>query len=179
MPDQPGDQLRHLFVEGRVAGHGFTNPQRTPGPAFPFPVRDRATHADRLLRQLEAIRRRAQQIQQDRLAVGLASDFGLLLEFASDPEFPLKAESLERRRSGIQLLNLRTVQARLPDGRTLPIQLATVRVPYGKLDVLQRLIDSYRSSQSPSGAPRHQELINSIAEIREAAVEAFWTEQQA
>lgn len=179
MPDNPGEQLRHLLVEGRVVGQDFTNPQRTPGPAFPFPVRDRATHADRLVRQLDGIRQRARQIQQDRMAVGLASDFGLLLEFASDPDFPLKAESLERRRSGIQLLNLRTVQARLPDGRTLPVQLATVRVPYGKLDVLQRLIESYRSSQSPSGAPKNQELINSISEIREAAVEAFWTEQQA
>jgi hypothetical protein len=178
MPVNPGEQLRHLFIEGRVVGQSFTNPQRTPGPEFRTPPRNRITHADKLTQELDRIRQNAQQIEQQRLAAGLATEFGLVLEFASDPDFQLKAQSLERRQSGIQLLNLRSIQGRLPDGRIAPVQLATVRVPYGKLDVLQRLIDSYRSSESRSGAPRHQELIDSITEIREAAIEAFWTEQR-
>lgn len=178
MPDNPGERLRHLLVEGRVAGQSFTNPQKAPGPDFRLPTRNRISHADRLTRELDRIRQRAQQIHQQRLAVGVTAEFGLVLEFASDPDFPLKAQSLERRRSGIQLLNLRAVQRRLADGQAVLVQLATVRVPYGKLDVLQRLIDSYRSSETQSGAPKHQELIDSITEIREAAIEAFWTEQR-
>ena len=178
MPDNPGEQLRHLFVEGRAAGQSFTNPQTAFGPAFRLPPRNRVTHAEKLTRELDRIRQHAQQIQQQRLAVGVTAEFGIVIEFASDPDFPLKAQSLERRRSGIQLLNLRTIEVQLPDGRAASVQLATVRVPFGNLDILQRLIASYRSAESRSGAPRHQDLINSVSEIREAAIEAFWSEQR-
>ncbi len=113
-------------------------------------------------------------IESQRMAAGLASDFGLVIEFASEPGFSLKVKPLERRKSGIQLLNLRTLQT--PDGQL--IELATVSVPFGKLNVLQRLIESYLSAESGSGAPKNREFIDSIAEIREAAIEAFWTEQK-
>src|SRR5262249_10725648 len=118
MPDTPGEQLRHLVVEGRVAGQSFTNPQTGSDSTFRLPPRNRGSHADKLTQELDRIRQHAQQIRQQRTAVGLTSDFGLVLEFASDPDFPLKAQSLERRRSGIQLLNLRTVQVNLPNGGT-------------------------------------------------------------
>ncbi len=179
MPEPQGERLKHLIVEGRVAGESFTRPRPGSGPDFPTPLRDRHTHAAKLAQELDRIRQRGRQIQQDRLAAGLTTDFGLVIEFASDPGFELRAKSLERRRSGIQLLNLRTMQVSLADGRSEPVEMATVRVPYGKLDTLQRLVDSYRSKQSPSGTPKHQELIDSIAEIREAALEAFWTETKA
>ncbi len=177
MPENPGEQLRHLIVEGRVGSQRFTNPQRVPGRDFRTPQRDRFAHADKLRRELDGIRRHARRIHEERLAAGLATEFGLVIEFASDPGFELRAKSLERRQPGIQLLNLRTLAVRLPDGSATETQLATVRVPYGKLDVLQRLIEAYRSEQLKSGVPKHSPLVDSIGEIREAAVEAFWNEE--
>ena len=165
-----------MVVAGRVVGQSFTNPQQTRGPEFRTPPRNRVDHAEKLERELDRIRRHAQEIQTERQAAGLATDFGLVIEFASEPDFPLKAQSLERRRSGIQLLNLRTLAVQLPNDRTAEAQFATVRVPYGKLDVLHRLIESYRSKETEAGTPKNQELIDSVAQIREAAIEAFWTE---
>jgi hypothetical protein len=43
MPENPGEQLRHLIVEGRVGSQRFTNPQRIPGGDFRTPARNRLT----------------------------------------------------------------------------------------------------------------------------------------
>ena len=176
MAAQKGDQLRHLIVEGRVGGQSFTKPSPGGGPTFETPPRDRITHADKLLRELDRIREEGRRIAQERLAAGVATPFGLVLEFRSEPGFDLKAESLERRGAEIQLLNLRSLSVQLADGTTAATQLATVCVPYGKLDVLAKLIEVYRTKDTDRGAPRNGPLVDSIAEIRQAAIEAFWTE---
>jgi Subtilase family len=53
--------------------------------------------------------------------------------------------------------------------------LATVFVPYGKLDVLIHKIESYRDRATENGRRRNEDLVASISAIREAAFEAFWT----
>ena len=131
MPDKAPDRLRHLLIEGRVDGQSFTTPPQGGRSGFSTPPRDRFSHADKLRSELDGIREQARCAEQERLAAGVSTDFGLVIEFASDPGFELKAESLERRRSGIQLLNLRSSPVRLPDGSPAEIQFATVGIPYG------------------------------------------------
>lgn len=169
--------LRHLFVQGRVSGEQFTRPPSRV--TFRTPQRDRATHAAKLQRELDAVRQRAGMIKDERLAAGITTDFGIIIEFASNPDYPLKADSLERRASGIQLLNLRrhTAPSASPAGETTEVELATVRVPYGKLDLLARWLDHYRTEKTKSGHPKHKPLIESIESIRQAALEAFWTDE--
>lgn len=178
MPDPGGERRRHLFVEGRARGHKFT-PPRGRGRRFTTPQRDRVSHAERLIRQLALIRQKGEAVTVERRAAGLSTDFGLVIEFASDPDFALKADSLEKRRSGIQLLNVRRRTVSNETGSTSEVEMATVRIPFGKLDVLQGLVDAYRTENTRKGRPKNQNLIASISDIREAALEAFWTDPDA
>ena len=54
--------------------------------------------------------------------------------------------------------------------------LATVFVPDGKLEILERLITRYRDEETPKGQPKNKKLIESIAEVRNAAIRSFWTD---
>lgn len=169
--------LPHVFISGRVEGIEFTNPN-TGGQRGPtFPPRDRAQHAAKLLRQLDAMRRTDAAERQTRSARGLSSDYGIVVEFAAGSGFPLKVESLERRKHGIDLLNIRALAVPQPDGTSRDEEFATVRVPHGKLEVFESLITKFRDETTKLGGetPKRQPLVASIGDIRLAAFEAFWT----
>ena len=177
MPGENDRNLPHVFVSGRVEGIGFTNPnvggQRGPT----FPPRDRAQHAAKLLRQLDTLRQADAAERQTRTARGLPTDYGIAVEFASGPGFKLKTDRLERRGQGIELLNIREHTVVQPDGTDHIEEFATVRVPSGKLEVFESLIAQYRDEPTKQGGdvPKHQPLVASIDDIRQAAFEAFWT----
>jgi hypothetical protein len=144
------------------------------GSRFKIPDRNVRTHAEHLLRSFERLRQRERDVLRDRSYSGLGTTFGLILEFESDPDYPLKLDSIEQRRSGIRLLNTRS--KKVGEGQDQKeIDLATVFVPYGKLDVLVHKIESYRDRVTESGRRRNEDLVASISVIREAAFEAFWT----
>lgn len=176
MPDIPETQFRHFLLERQSAGHSFTTPRRG-GSDISFPARNRQQHATRLRQQLSVLQQRAAQILQQRQAAGLATEFGLVLEFASDPGFPLNVDRLESRRSHIQLLNVRKRRVST-NGQDLEVTMATVRVPYGQLDRFVRMVEAYQTRNTPKGNPKHQDFIATVAEIRLAALEAFWTEEE-
>lgn len=52
----------------------------------------------------------------------------------------------------------------------------TVFIPEGKVAYFFSRIDEYATQDTDKCKPRHQKLIDSISEIRFAAVEAFWTD---
>lgn len=176
MPDVPATQFRHFLLEGRSSGHSFTTPRRGGG-AISFPARNRQQHATRLRQQLAVLQQRAAQMLQQRQAAGLATEFGLVLEFASDPGFPLNVDRLENRRSHLELLNVRKKRVTGVNGQELEVTMATVRVPYGQLDLLVRMVEAYQTRNTRGGNPKNQDFIATIAEIRIAALEAFWTEE--
>ena len=169
--------LRHVFVSGRVEGFGFTNPASNGPRGRSFPDRDRATHAAKLLRQLEILRQADAAERENRTARGLPTEYGIVVEFAAGSEYRLRTQSLERRDDGITLLNIREVSVSQPDGTTRPEEFATVRIPPGKLEVFEALVSQYRDQSTQPGGevPKNQPLIASIGDIRRAAFEAFWT----
>jgi hypothetical protein len=144
----------------RYKGAGF--PRKTP-----LPARDRQAHGAKLSRELRLAWQDAQARRTAPGAVGVASSNGIFLEFRSEPGFSLTVESLERSRHGIELRNVRV------DGG---ITLATVFVPDGKLGVFLKLIESYLTKDTEKGRPKHSTLVDSISEIRLAALESFWTD---
>ncbi|OIQ86980.1 subtilase family protein [mine drainage metagenome] len=169
--------LPHVFVRDRVEGIEFTNPTASGPRGRSFPDRDRAAHAAKLLRQLDALRQADASERASRAARGLPTEYGIVVEFAAGSEFRLKAQSLERRDDGISLLNIRKISVSQPDGRTSPEEFATVRIPAGKLEVFETLVSQYRDQTTRPGSetPKNQPLVASIGEIRRAAFEAFWT----
>jgi hypothetical protein len=111
---------------------------------------------------------------QEQRAIGLDAGLGIYLTFESEPNFPLKFESLDLVRSGVELCIVKTDR----DNRTQ----ATVFVPDGKLGLFLRKVTDYRDENArrqreggPS-RPKNQDFVESISNIKLAALEALWTE---
>lgn len=171
MPDEPRQPLPHLLIRGSARPEPYTYPRPVRGPAFPLPARSRAEHGDRLLAAMDTARQSLDELRRRRRAVGITEDRGLHLELESDPGFDLMLKSLDRTRDGIELVAVR---------ERGDIMFATVFVAEGKLQNLERLIRRYRDEDDArSGRPKNRTLVESISEIRMAALESFWTDDDA
>jgi hypothetical protein len=151
--------LRHLIISRTEHVEPYRYPLDVGRNEFPRPARDRIPHAEAVARQL----RTAAQEARERDPEGA----GVILEFSSDPGFTLWIDSLENRGLGIELLNVRAANAR---------QLATVYVPLQRIDHFIRRAERYAQEETAGGNPRHANLIESIGEVRLAAVRSFWTD---
>jgi len=159
------DNLSHLFITGTGTTEQYTYAGGIPRVEFQLPPRDsRPSHAGQLRTDLEQAQAAAdaqtppEEAEQRR---------GITLEFEGEPGFDLAVGSLENRRQGIELANVRQ------SGNLIR---GTVFIPEGKVDYFFGCVDAYANRQTTSGAPRHRRLIESISKIRLAAVEAFWTD---
>lgn len=156
----------HIFLTGKPESHRYT--------AFGAPIkgtlpnRERGTHAQYLQRKLEAIWKKVKEKDSARLAVSLPVRNGTYLEFEGSPDEILNIQSLENRTSGIKLLNTRT-----EDAENHRVIKATVYVPKGKELFFLKRIQEY-GEISPEGNPRHEKLIATINDIKEAVLESFW-----
>ena len=172
----PPDDVRlhpHLFDPNAAASQNFVTPRPGRGKALSLQARDRAQHAKRLLDQLEGIGEEAGERVAAQKAEGVDAGNGVYLQFDSEPGFDLKFDSLEFGPSGIELCAVR----RAADNRVQ----ATVFVPDGKLSFFLKRIGEYRDSDTKpkddgTTQPRYRELVESIADIRLAALEALWTD---
>lgn len=167
-------QHPHLIVPTGPDPVRFTSPSSGRSEALTLPTRDRAQHAQNLIAKLETVAEIAQARADEQKAFGLDDGIGIYLTFQSEPNFDLKFESLDVARSGIELCALKTT----PDNRTQ----ATVFVPDGKLDLFLRKVVAYRDKMTKPRKedgptrPQNQDLVEGIAEIQLAALEALWTE---
>jgi hypothetical protein len=165
----------HLFVETTAEPLRFTSPSSGPRDGILLPNRARAQHADALIQKLEQLRPSATGRAAEQKAQGVTDGLGIALSFRSEENFPLKFESLDLRRSGIELLAVKT----LADNTSQ----ATVFVPDGKLDLFLKRIRAYRDENTTPRReggptrPKNQDLVESISDIQAAALEAFWTDE--
>jgi hypothetical protein len=140
---------------------------RARGPEFRTPPRDRAAHAARLLDSLEQARAARERFPQ-RIGAGFYESPGLTLTFESDPEFSLAFESLDLRKSKIELLSVKTDA----EGRTI----ATVHAPDDRVNVLLRKLEAYRDFNPKAPRGRENRLAESIANIKLATLQELWTD---
>ncbi|MBP5856696.1 S8 family peptidase [Marivibrio halodurans] len=172
----PPDNVRHhphLFDPNAASIHDFITPRPGRGKAISLQARDRAQHAARLLGQMEDIEAMAAERIAAQKAEGVDAGNGVYLQFDSEPGFDLKFESLDFAPSGIELCSVR----RSPIDRLQ----ATVFVPDGKLSFFLNRITAYRDDDTNpkkdgSTQPKNRDLVESIADIRLAALEALWTD---
>lgn len=139
------------------------------GSSSTLPSRDRNTHAQNIKNKLDSIWQVVEQTRQTNRAASLAIHSGTYLEFQSTPNFSLTLQSLENRRQGIKLLNVRT--------RTVnenEIEFATVFVPKGKEHYFSNKTSDYLEKESSTGKPKNKNLIESIEHIQLALVESFF-----
>ncbi len=166
MPNNDTDRLPHILITDTTHTEPYTPPSSM-GRTFQFPPRQRQNHGQRLLEQFGRLREEIEVAVAEQKAFGIDAGNGIYLQFESEPDFELKIDSLEVIRSGIELLAVQKI-----DNKTL----ATVFVPEGKLPILTNKVASYLEQDTPSGKPKNQPLIDSISEIRQAALMGLWTD---
>lgn len=152
---------RHFRIERAPDSASYQPTTGGRGPTRSIPPRsDRPGHAARLRQDL-------QQTESEAGQQGLVVEReGITLEFSGEPGFELVFEQLDRKaREGIEVMNVR---------RGPETESATVYVPPGKVANFFRQLDRYAE-----GSTRGQKLLDSVAQIRLAAVRAFWTDPRA
>jgi len=163
----------HLFDPNAAASSDFRSPLAVPREHRLAPV-NRAQHAAALTRKLEETAEIAKARAEEQQAAGIDGGHGIVLQFESAANFEMKFESLDVSRSGIELLNVRT----MPNGTVL----AAVFVPDGKLKMFLKKVEDYASEQTKprkeggKSRPKNEDLVANIADIRVAALEALWTD---
>ena len=169
MPDQITDGvLPHIFAKNTAHTELYRHP-KTRGPAFLLPPRDRQAHGAKLLSQLDHLKEEAEAIGREQAAFAVGVEYGVYVEFESEPDFELKFESLESARVGIELVSVKTI-----DNKTY----AVCFVPEGKISYFVKLIEAYLERETALGKPRHRSLVESISDIRRAVLEALWTDDK-
>lgn len=167
----PGD-YPHYLLRGAASSEGYTPPSGFP--SSDRKKRDRQRHGEKLNQELDQARRQDQDRKED-ADPGMNVDNGIYIQFESDPGYELKIDSLERKRQGIEVVAVKDDAVEI-EGDTRIKQAATVYVPEGKLSHFFDLIERYLTEDTPSGNPRYHSLVDTIAQIRLATLEALWTE---
>lgn len=164
-------RLPHIVVESSATTEEYHYPGGG-GAEKPLPKRDRQAHASRLLSALDRVRTEATQRSEEKLrAWAVPAKKGVHVEFESEPGFELELKSLDARKQKIQVVAVR------PSPENEDAQLATVYVPEGKLDALERKVRKYAEQDTKGGRPWHQPLVEKIAQIRLATLRSFWTDR--
>ena len=160
--------LPHLQLQDSGKAERYVHPQAGGRRKKKLKEREASAHGELLLGELQAIREEASLCYpQDDLA-----DRGLIIEFEAEAGYELKAESLGNERSKIELLNIREIAHPQTGEMTT---CASVFVPYGKLGIVETMLQKYATKQTDSGHPRNEHVAN-IAAIRLGALRALWTE---
>ena len=168
------DHYQHIFLDHSGETSEYTSPA-TRGAEFRIPPRPRTEHSARLRQQLDAAWQAARQTAEQRTAVSLPVRQGVYLEFESAPDHDLVTKSLEDRRAGIRLLNIRTVPKQ--DDPEHTVTRATVYIPAGKERHFLEKVRKYAEEETKSGKPRNEKLVNSIEDVRLAVLESFWQDE--
>lgn len=96
---------------------------------------------------------------------------GLVVEIESAPGLSIDVGALDRQKYGFQLLNIRRFAR--DDG--VAIEFSTWFVPDGRLDAFEQMLRRYERETGDRG---HRFVVDTIASLRRAAVQQFWTERE-
>lgn len=134
---------------------------------------DRESFVKSMRQQLKAVEQEFELTEAKRTSNQQPSEFGLILNVESEPDYKLKFESLEDQRAGIALLNLR--HETTPSGE---VTKAAIFVPFGKLETIKKKVEDYADPQKDKKNPKNAPLLNNIHTIAVAALEALWTDPE-
>ncbi|ABK43803.1 conserved hypothetical protein [Magnetococcus marinus MC-1] len=163
---------KHLLIPDRPRSESYTPHQRNiKQSAYSGPT-DHAGHAAFLRNALETAQREATAARRASDIAVTGAVAGITVEFQSPPGFDLKLESLESKRAGIELLNVRYKSTN--DDRHA--QLATVFIPDGSLKHFFDRFEQYAEQTTKKGKPCHKDLVERIVALRKATLQALWTD---
>lgn len=163
MPDQV---LQHLVVSGFSSYSDFKSPSSAS--RRPVTERDRADHGLKLLRQIQRIQEALPRIKAQRVEARLGSESGVAVALEIRPKGALDYKSVEWKREGIEVLNVRGSEES---------ETVILHIPDGKLSALLRRIEQYLKAETRTGKPSYMTLVNAIENVRKAVFLDFWTDR--
>ncbi|MBN1905320.1 MAG: S8 family peptidase [Deltaproteobacteria bacterium] len=173
-------RLPHILLSEKPESSIFTSALSNPKKPN-IPSRQRDLHSKYLRNRLE----QAWLESENEQAVAHIERSGVYIEFKSDPGADLVIKSLEDLKSKkVRLLNVRTEIETVTDVTTgvskeLLTTYATVYVANEKKSHFLNKIEEYAERETQKGRPKNSDLINSIADIRNAlAIESFWQDDK-
>jgi len=101
---------------------------------------------------------------------------GLYIQFDSIENVPLKLESLENKTNHIELCAVQDVELEDAHGNKKTIQRATVFVPDGAVGHFLKRFVEYCTQTTVGGARKNKDLVDRIAALRLATLQALWTD---
>jgi len=166
------EKLPHIVLPDQPESRPYTSTSSAIIQKVLIP-RSRVQHGEYLQNQFE---KAWDDSQGGQLALVGARN-GVYLEFVSDPDAELVTKSLDDMRSKeIRLLNVRKEEN--PSGQL--VTLATVYVSNHKRKHFTKKLEEYIHQNTDKGNPKHQDLVASISDIRNALlVDSFWTDLSA
>jgi hypothetical protein len=167
-------QYPHFFLKETANTSKFTRRKQKIESEFHLPqILDRLKHADALKKQLTNINAESYALKEQRQRMQIDATDGICISFLSEQGFDLKFESLDLRKSGMELLAVTRIDDRW---------YATVFVPDGKIKLFVKKVEQYATEETSRGKEKkakHRDLIEGISLIRKATVEALWTDERA
>lgn len=163
-------RYRHLFLDGPTDTRPFSSPGGGGGSARP--TVDRAAHAAKIRQRLEA----SFGVDEQRRVAAASDRHGTYLMFSSEPGFDLALKSLEAKRLGIRLMNVK--EEGPPRQETTR---ATVYVPRVAMAHFLKKVSQYEQQDTRGKEPKpmNAPLIESIADVRLAVLETgFWMDSR-
>ena len=155
-------EKKNIFLRQTVETMPYTSTSRPIGTNYP--KRTVATHAAFIQRKLQECY--TNSLTQRQVAA-IRYKEGTYLEFSSAKGHDLAIKSLESRKSGIRLLNVR-------EDEESDIVKATVYIPAGKESFFLKKVETYASEQTSKGSPKNNDLVRSIDDIKIAMLDSFW-----
>ena len=164
---------RHILVATPPVAEGFTTRRSGRSKAFNRPP-DRVQHAQRLTQGLTAA---VQEIGARRaVEAGVPAGQGILVQFEAPAGVDLKLDSLENKHAGIELRGVH--QTPVAERQTYR-ETATVFIPEGKVQHFLTRFQQYATENTGKGQPKNRELVDRIAAVRLATLQALWTDDAA
>ena len=169
----PSQTPKHLFLDPLVFGetkkYQFSSKiQRE------YPERDRASHAQKLLSEIDMVVQDAQTVREKRQKKSLPVVEGVRLEFSGQPGSAMNLKSLESPSKGVYLLNSKEIS----DSNGKKSTVATVLFSPGTQGkpnaYFADKVIKFRDENTDKNKPRNDDLIRSIEKISPSTFEAFW-----
>lgn len=167
------NNYQHIFLQGNVISQKY----RAKGggrDSTNILDRNRIIHSERLLKQLDEIWSKQQELTQKREANQLSTRQGTYLSFTGAMTYDLITESLEDLKKGIRLLNIQDIRDQ--NEPTKKQIRATVYIPKGKENHFITKIKKYQTENTKKNKPKNSPLVDSIEDISIALVESLWTD---
>lgn len=159
------EQLKHLDASAYVEARRFKSTLIVQRP--PAPARERRTHGQRLLQQLQQLHRAEADFKRRREALNLPAAVGLTVAVELRPKGFLDYKAMEWKRDGIEVLNVTSHD---------DFDLIVVHIPDGRLAAFEKRIREYINEDTKYDKPKHAALVNVIESFRQAAFDELWTD---